>query len=219
VLLLTGQYFHAFDAKSRLTVPAKLREQINRSEDCYAFMAVYGFDGVLYLYTPKTYAQVAPQFDSALHTKRDVRDYERIAYGLAERLELDRLGRILIPEYTRQQCGLSKEVAVVGVRDHIEIWETRRTGRARHGGGRDLRRRATGGGRGRGTGRQRNLDPLGGRPGGHRPPGRPIISKSMNHIGESRRTATNGPAVGCRTARPHTHGRRGHKAREAHRGT
>lgn len=123
MLLLTGQYFHAFDAKSRLTIPAKLREQINRSEDCYAFMAVYGFDGVLYLYTPKTYADVAPQFDSALHRIRAVREYERVAFGLAERLELDRLGRILIPEYTRQQLGLSKEVAVVGVRDHIEIWD------------------------------------------------------------------------------------------------
>lgn len=123
MLLLTGQYFHAFDAKSRLTIPAKLREQINRSEDCYAFMAVYGFDGVLYLYTPKTYEKVAPQFDSVLRTKRDVRDYERVAYGLTERLELDRLGRVLIPEYTRQQCGLSREVAIVGVRNHIEIWD------------------------------------------------------------------------------------------------
>jgi len=123
VLLLTGQYFHAFDAKSRLTIPAKLREQINRSEQGYGFVAVHGFDGVLYLYTPKTYERVAPQFDSALHTKRDVRDYERIAYGLAEQLEVDRLGRILIPEYTRQACGLSKEVAVIGVRDHVEIWD------------------------------------------------------------------------------------------------
>jgi len=123
VLLLTGQYFHAFDAKSRLTIPAKLREQINRSAQGYGFVGVHGFDGVLYLYTPETYKRVAPQFDSALHTKKDVRDYERIAYGLAEQLEVDRLGRILIPEYTRQQCGLSKEVAVVGVRDHIEIWD------------------------------------------------------------------------------------------------
>ena len=123
MLLLTGQYFHAFDAKSRLTIPVKLREQINRSEDCYAFMASYGFDGVLYLYTPKTYESVAPQFKSSLRTLQAVRDYERVAYAMTERLELDRLGRILIPEYTRQQLGLSKEVAIIGVRDHIEIWD------------------------------------------------------------------------------------------------
>jgi MraZ protein len=123
VLLLTGQYFHAFDAKSRLTIPAKLREQINRSEDCYAFMACYGFDGVLYLYTPKTYETVAPQFKPSLRTLQAVRDYERVTYAMAERLDLDRLGRILIPEYTRQQLGLSKEVAIIGVRDHIEIWD------------------------------------------------------------------------------------------------
>ncbi|MFO8014470.1 MAG: hypothetical protein R6X20_14325 [Phycisphaerae bacterium] len=123
MLLLTGQYFHAFDAKSRLTIPAKLREQINRSEDCYAFMACYGFDGVLYLYTPKTYETVAPQFKPSLRTMQEVRDYERVTYAMTERLDLDRLGRILIPEYTRQQLGLSKEVAIIGVRDHIEIWD------------------------------------------------------------------------------------------------
>ena len=123
MLLLTGQYFHAFDAKSRLTIPAKLREQINRSEDCYAFMASYGFDKVLYLYTPKTYATVAPDFKASLRTKEDVRNYERLAYSMTERLELDRLGRILIPEHLREKLNLSKEVAIVGVRDHIEIWD------------------------------------------------------------------------------------------------
>ena len=120
---LMGQYFHAFDAKSRVTIPAKLRERIDPAQDGYGFVAVHGFDGVLYMYTPNLYDQVAPCFDSALHTKKDVRDFERITYGLAEQLEVDRLGRVLISEATRTQCGLSKEVAIVGVRDHIEIWD------------------------------------------------------------------------------------------------
>lgn len=123
MLLLTGQYFHAFDAKSRLTIPAKLREQINRSEDCYAFMATRGFDGVLYLYTPKVWETVAPQFKASLRTQKEVRDYERLSYAMTEKLELDRLGRILISEYTRDVLGLSKDVAIIGVRDHIEIWD------------------------------------------------------------------------------------------------
>ena len=126
MLWLTGQYFHAFDSKSRLTIPAKLREQINRSEHGYGFVAVHGFDGVLYLYTPKTYQEVAPKFDPALQTKPEVRDYERLAFGLAETLEVDRLGRVLLPEHIRRQCGLSREVAIVGVRDHIEVWDRER---------------------------------------------------------------------------------------------
>lgn len=126
MLFLTGQYLHAIDAKSRLTVPAKLREAINPAEEGYGFVAVLGFDGVLYLYTPKTYRRIAPQFDTRLQTKVDVRNYQRLAYGLAEHLEVDRLGRVLIPENTLKQCGLSKEVAVIGVMDHIEVW-----GRAR----------------------------------------------------------------------------------------
>lgn len=126
VRVFTGQYFHAIDAKSRLTIPAKLREQIDPSAQGYGFVAVHGFDGVLYLYPPETYRAVAPQFGSALHTKKDVRDYERLTYGLAEQLEVDRLGRVLIPEYIREQCGLSREVAVIGVRDHLEIWDRER---------------------------------------------------------------------------------------------
>jgi MraZ protein len=121
--LLTGQYFHAIDAKSRLTIPAKLREKINPSEEGYGFMAVHGYDKVLYLYTPETFNRVSQAFDSSLQTDPDVRNYERIRYGLTTELELDRLGRVLIPESARQQCGLKRDVAVVGVRDHIEIWD------------------------------------------------------------------------------------------------
>jgi len=124
--VFTGQFFHAIDAKSRLTIPAKLREQIDPSSQGYGFVAVYGFDRILYLYPPETYTAVAPQFPAALHTKKDVRDYERLAYGLAEKVEVDRLGRILIPETIREQCGLRREVAVIGVRDHIEIWDRER---------------------------------------------------------------------------------------------
>ncbi len=123
MLLLTGQYFHAFDAKGRLTIPSKLREQINRAEDCHVFMASCGLDDVLYLYTPNAYEDVAPRFKPSLRTVADVRDYERIAYSMTERLELDRLGRILIPEHMRSQASLSREVAIIGVRDHIEIWD------------------------------------------------------------------------------------------------
>mgnify|MGYP006291280297 FL=1 len=123
VLLLTGQYFHAFDAKGRLTIPSKLREQINRAEDCHVFMASCGLDDVLYLYTRNTYKEVAPRFKPSLRTVAEVRDYERLAYSMTERLELDRLGRLLIPEYMRSLANLSKDVAIIGVRDHIEIWD------------------------------------------------------------------------------------------------
>jgi MraZ protein len=123
VLFLTGEYFHAIDAKSRLTIPAKLRESIDCTKEGYGFIAVRGYDGVLYLYTPSTYRQIAPQFDTKLQTRPEVRKYQRLAYGLAENVEVDKLGRVLIPENTLRRCGLTRDVAIVGVQDHIEVWD------------------------------------------------------------------------------------------------
>lgn len=123
---LTGRYFHAIDAKSRLTIPARLRDAINPREEGYGFVAISKFDKVLYLYTPRTYEEIAPEFDASSQTNPDVRNYQRVTYGLAEDLEMDRMGRVLIPEHLVKECGFSKNVVVVGVRDHIEVWPDER---------------------------------------------------------------------------------------------
>lgn len=119
---LTGRYFHAIDAKSRLTIPARLRDAINPREEGYGFVATSTFDNVLYLYTPRSYEEVAPEFDASSQTDPDVRNYQRVTYGLSEDLEMDRMGRVLIPEHLVAECGLSKEVVIVGVKDHMEVW-------------------------------------------------------------------------------------------------
>jgi MraZ protein len=126
VLFLTGEYFHAIDAKSRLTIPAKLREAIDSTQEGYGFVAVRGFDEVLYLYTPATYRKIAPQFNPKLQTRPEVRKFQRLTYGLAENVEVDKLGRVLIPENTLRRCGLTRDIAIVGVQDHIEVWDRTR---------------------------------------------------------------------------------------------
>ena len=119
---LTGRFYHAIDAKSRLTIPARLRDAINPREEGYGFVATSKFDKVLYLYTPRTYETVAPRFEASSQVNPDVRNYQRVIYGLSEDLEMDRMGRVLIPEHLVAECGFSKEVVVVGVNDHIEVW-------------------------------------------------------------------------------------------------
>lgn len=120
---LRGHYFHRIDAKSRLTIPARLRDAINPREEGYGFVAIIKFDKVLYLYTPRTYEEIAPEFDASSQTNPDVRNYQRVTHGLAVDLEIDRMGRVLIPEKLMEECGLSaREVAVSGVEDHIEVW-------------------------------------------------------------------------------------------------
>ena len=120
---LNGHYFHTIDAKSRLTIPAGLRAGINRRREGYGFVAICNLDEVLSLYTPRRYEEIAPEFDASSRTDPDVRNFELITYGLAVDLEMDRMGRVLIPERLMEECGLSaREVVVAGVKDHIEVW-------------------------------------------------------------------------------------------------
>lgn len=123
MLFLTGEYFHAIDSKFRLTIPAKFRDTIDPAEQGSGFYAVPGFDGVLFLYTPKTFRGMSPQLDSDLLAVPEVRNFRRLRYGLTEYVETDRLGRVLIPEKTLKRSGIDRDVAIVGVQDHIEVWD------------------------------------------------------------------------------------------------
>ena len=126
-LVLSGEYLHAVDAKSRLTVPAKLRETIDTEKEGEGFFAFIDFDGVLCLYTPVAYERLAPMLvDTELRASKEVRDYKRLRYGLAEHLEVDRLGRVLVPEKLLKRGGIQKECAIVGCQDHLEIWDRER---------------------------------------------------------------------------------------------
>jgi len=128
VLSFTGQYFYSIDKKCRLTIPQRLREGIDREVEGYGFVACVGFDGLLYLYTPRAYEQNTPRFDTKAQTSADVRNYMRLTHGLREDLEVDRLGRVLIPEGMLKQFGLAREASavIVGAGDHIELWPRER---------------------------------------------------------------------------------------------
>jgi MraZ protein len=126
-LPLTGEFFHAIDAKSRLTIPAKLREAVKSQDGGGGFFAFVDFDGILSLYTPEAYRSLAPQLhETELRAAKEVRDYKRLRYGLAEYLEVDRLGRVLLPERLVERAGLQKETAIVGCLDHVEVWDRKR---------------------------------------------------------------------------------------------
>jgi MraZ protein len=126
VRTLKGEYFRALDTKSRLAIPAKFREAMISSEEGFVFIAVRMFDGVLYLYSQKQYEKILPQIETPLEVNEEVRNLKRLRYGLAQELEADGLGRVLIPENIQKWCGLGKEVAILGVDDHVEVWDRER---------------------------------------------------------------------------------------------
>jgi len=122
MLLLTGEYEHTLDEKSRLFISNKLRSQIDAEQHGSSFYLVLGANGVLCLYPEKYFEQIALAVAPGTAAPDETVAFERISFALASRVELDRQGRLLLAGRVRKRAGLKNHLTLVGVRDHIEIW-------------------------------------------------------------------------------------------------
>ena len=124
MLLLTGEYEHTLDEKSRLFISNKLRSQVDAEEHGSNFYLVLGANGILCLYPEKYFEQIALAVAPGTAAPDETVAFERISFALASRVELDRQGRLLLAEKVRKRAGLKNHLTLVGVRDHIEIWNS-----------------------------------------------------------------------------------------------
>ena len=125
MLMLTGEYEHTLDEKGRLFVSNKLRSQIDTSEHGSSFYLVLGTNGILCLYPEKYFQQIALAEAPGTAAPDEAIAFERLSFALASKVELDRQGRLLINERVRRRAKLSNSLTLVGVRDHIEVWNCR----------------------------------------------------------------------------------------------
>lgn len=114
---MKGQYFHTIDAKGRMIIPVKLREDLG--ED---FTVTKGLDGCLSIY-PKKEWDILEEKIRALPMIKS-REMIRFFCSNAVECSLDAQGRILISQNLRNYAELSKNVTVIGVLDHAEIWDS-----------------------------------------------------------------------------------------------
>lgn len=120
-MLFTGQSEHSIDAKQRLAIPAKYRNQWDASRDGGAWICVPWPTGHLRLYTESTFASLARQTDMSLTPDEDLAELQTTIFGLAERLEMDSAGRVIIPQQHLKLTGLGSDVAIVGAGDRLEV--------------------------------------------------------------------------------------------------
>ena len=125
MLLLTGEYEHVIDGKSRVLVSNKLRSQIDVEKHGSNFYLVLGANGILCLYPEKCFEQLALASSAVTAAPDESVAFERITFALASKVELDRQGRVLLSERLRRRAGLGDRIMLVGVRDHIELWNSR----------------------------------------------------------------------------------------------
>jgi len=124
MLLLTGEYEHVIDAKSRVLISNKLRSQIDVDEHGSNFYLVFGANGILCLYPEKYFERIALAVAPGTTAPDEAVAFERISFALTSKVELDKQGRLLLNERLRKRAGLKDQVTLVGVRDHIELWNS-----------------------------------------------------------------------------------------------
>ncbi|MGB9673296.1 MAG: division/cell wall cluster transcriptional repressor MraZ [Anaerolineales bacterium] len=115
--MFLGQYFHSLDNKGRITVPMKYRELIANK-----VIITKGFDPNLLVMPPEVFENLASQVNEQNYADPNARLLRRFLFSNGETAEVDKAGRILIPQYLRQKANLNTDVVIVGVGDFFEIW-------------------------------------------------------------------------------------------------
>jgi MraZ protein len=122
-MLLTGTHPRTLDDKKRLVFPKRVREQLGEPETLFV---TPGPDQCLWIYTQAGLEQLAAKLDQVPATDAEARVFRRLYFAQTEAVDMDRSGRILIPERLVQFAGLQHEVVLIGVRDHLELWDAQR---------------------------------------------------------------------------------------------
>ncbi len=120
-MLLTGTFGRSIDEKLRVAIPKRLRAAMGRPEKGVLYIAP-GTDESLAVYTEEIFSKLADRWSGAPPTREDVRAFTRLFYARAQRVELDGQGRVRIPPELAKLAKLDKEVVLLGVQDHLEIW-------------------------------------------------------------------------------------------------
>lgn len=121
-MLLTGAFRRALDEKARIAIPRRMRSLMSANPELTVYLAP-GTDGCLAVYAEEAFKGLGDKLAGGSPTGADVRAFSRLFYARAQSAEVDGQGRMRIPPDLQQLCGLAKEVMVVGVRDHLELWD------------------------------------------------------------------------------------------------
>ncbi len=114
--MLIGEYLHTIDNKRRLSIPVKFRADLGPRA-----VLTKGIDICLTLYPLPVWERKVQKLES-LPSQAEARDFVRVILSGAVEVELDKLGRILIPDYLKEYARLEKNVAILGLSNSIEIW-------------------------------------------------------------------------------------------------
>lgn len=116
--MLIGQYNHTIDAKKRLALPVKFRGELGAN-----VVVTKGVENCLVVYTQKEWEIMSAKLANLPVSQGEARSFTRHLLASAMEIELDKLGRMLLPDYLKTYADLKKNVVVCGLSNRLEIWD------------------------------------------------------------------------------------------------
>lgn len=117
--MLLGEYRHNVDTKGRVSVPSRFRADLGQS-----FVVTKGLDNCLFVYSKEEWETFENKLKELPLTNTDARTFMRFFFAGATECEVDKQGRINIPQVLREYAGIKKDVVIVGVATRAEIWDS-----------------------------------------------------------------------------------------------
>ena len=115
--MFVGEYIHSIDDKGRLSIPAKMRRDLDEGA-----VVTRGIDNCLFVYPKNEWLKLAEKIAALPLSDPRARSFSRLMLAGAMEVVFDKLGRILLPSYLRDYATLKGEVVVAGVFNRVEIW-------------------------------------------------------------------------------------------------
>lgn len=119
--MFIGEYNLTVDEKGRLSIPVKYRAQLSRGA-----VVTRGLDSSLFLYTAAEWQKLAVKLAALPISRANTRAFSRLMLAGAMDLEMDKAGRVILPDYLQAFAGIRKKVVVAGLYDRLEIWDAAR---------------------------------------------------------------------------------------------
>lgn len=115
--MLIGEYTHTIDEKNRLSLPAKFRAEMGKK-----VVMTRGLDKCVAIFTQREWQRISEKLSESSMLQADSRSFSRFMFGGATEVEVDSIGRVLVPDFLKEWGKLGVKVAVIGVRSRVEIW-------------------------------------------------------------------------------------------------
>ncbi len=118
--MLIGEYIHTMDDKNRISLPVKFRKEMGKR-----IVVAPGLDNCLSIFTLKEWEKISEKLSESSMLAADNRSFNRFMFGGAVEIDVDAIGRILLPDFLKDRASLKSRVVMIGVQNRVEIWNDR----------------------------------------------------------------------------------------------